>query len=254
MFWTCQNPGRAARPNAGIRRNVTFCTPAHKRIAMIQCDKTRCGRPCRFVAATRPTMTAHVSAAAQMSKAQTMSHKSIFQSPAKLILPSIALLLTAPALPASSVAEPVEATRIVAQSKQHGPFTGLSGYWSGAGTITLTNGSSERLRCKATYAVNVTGQALNQSLRCASDSYRLDIHSNVVSDGGSVSGTWGEATRNVTGSISGQATNAEIKANVAGGGFSAVLNVRTNGDRQSVTIKPQGGTDVAGVSITLRKG
>jgi hypothetical protein len=39
-----------------------------------------------------------------------------------------------------------------------GPFLGLSGHWSGAGTVTMTNGATERIRCKATYAVNATGK------------------------------------------------------------------------------------------------
>jgi hypothetical protein len=39
----------------------------------------------------------------------------------------------------------------------------------------ITIGTTERIRCKATYAVNSTGRALNQSLRCASDSYRTII-------------------------------------------------------------------------------
>jgi len=60
-----------------------------------------------------------------------------------------------------------------AEPGSEGPFFGLSGRWSGAGTVTMTNGATERLRCKAAYAVNPTGKALQQTLRCASDSYRL---------------------------------------------------------------------------------
>ena len=71
-----------------------------------------------------------------------------------------------------------------------GPFLGLSGHWSGAGTVTLTNGATERIRCKAAYAVNSTGKAVQQTLRCASDSYRVEISSNVISEGGSLSGSW----------------------------------------------------------------
>jgi len=74
-------------------------------------------------------------------------------------------------------------------------FVGLSGHWSGAGTIAMTNGATERIRCKATYAVNPAGKAVQQTLRCASDSYRLEISSNVISEGGSLSGSWAEATR-----------------------------------------------------------
>ncbi len=73
-----------------------------------------------------------------------------------------------------------------------GPFLGLSGHWSGAGTVTLTNGATERLRCKAAYTVNPTGKALQQTLRCASDTYKVEISSNVISEGGSLSGSWAE--------------------------------------------------------------
>jgi hypothetical protein len=135
-----------------------------------------------------------------------------------------------------------------------GPFLGLSGHWSGAGTVTLTNGATERLRCKAAYTVNPTGKALQQTLRCASDSYRLDISSNVISEGGSLSGSWAEVSRGVSGYISGRASGAEIVANVAAAGFTARLDVRIQGDKQSVTIRPQGGTEVSAVSISLRKG
>ena len=145
-------------------------------------------------------------------------------------------------------------SQAVAQRASDGPFADLSGYWTGGGTITMSNGASERIRCKATYAVNDSGKALNQSLRCASDSYRLEISGNVTFSGGSISGTWGEATRHVTGNISGRASGAEIQARVEGAGFSAGLQVRFHGDKQSVSIRPSSGTDVADVAITLRKG
>jgi len=135
-----------------------------------------------------------------------------------------------------------------------GPFLGLSGSWSGAGTITLKNGATERIRCKATYAVNASGKAVQQTLRCASDSYRVEVSSNIISEGTSLSGSWAEATRGVSGSISGRVSGAGIVANVAGAGFTARLDLRTQGERQSVTIRPQAGTDVAAVSVALRKG
>jgi len=135
-----------------------------------------------------------------------------------------------------------------------GPFLGLSGYWSGAGTVTMTNGVIERIHCKANYTVNASGKAVQQTLRCASDSYRFEISSNVTSESGSLSGSWAEATRGVSGNISGRASGAEIVANVSGGGFTAHLDVRTQGERRLVTIRSQGGSDVTAVSIALRKG
>jgi hypothetical protein len=118
----------------------------------------------------------------------------------------------------------------------------------------MTNGATERIHCKAAaYAVNATGKAVQQTLRCASDSYRVEINSNVIFEGGSLSGSWAEATRGVSGSISGRASGAEIVAKVAGGSFTAHLEVRTQGNKQSVTFRPQADTGVAGVSVVLRK-
>src|SRR3977135_3631011 len=83
------------------------------------------------------------------------------------------------------------------------PFAGMAGVWSGNGTITLDSGASERIRCRATYAVSRDGNGLNQTLVCASDSYKFDLKSDVIANNGSLSGTWSEASRNVTGTLEG---------------------------------------------------
>jgi hypothetical protein len=135
-----------------------------------------------------------------------------------------------------------------------GPFSDYAGYWSGEGTISVENGANERIRCKATYAVDSGGDALNQTLRCASDSYKLDISTNVVANGGSVSGTWSEATRSATGNIQGHVSGGQVSATIVGVGFTAGLSLSTRGRTQSVTIRPTGSTDIRNVSITMRKG
>src|ERR1043165_6168793 len=71
---------------------------------------------------------------------------------------------------------------------QSGPFAGMAGVWSGSGTVTLDDGSTERIRCRATYAVGAGGNGLNQSRTCASDSYRFNLSSNVMARGGGVFG------------------------------------------------------------------
>src|SRR5258708_18318306 len=70
---------------------------------------------------------------------------------------------------------------------QAGPFDGLRGSWAGGGTISLSDGSTERIRCRASYIVAGSGSELRQSLRCASDSYKFDLSSNVVSARGNES-------------------------------------------------------------------
>jgi hypothetical protein len=103
--------------------------------------------------------------------------------------------------------------------------------------------------------VDATGASLQQSMRCASDSYRLEVSASVVASGnGSLSGTWSEATRNATGNISGRISGDVIQASVLGPGFTAGLSLATRGKTQSVTIRPQGGTDIRDVTITMRKG
>lgn len=138
-----------------------------------------------------------------------------------------------------------------AQRAGSGPFASLGGSWSGTGTITLANGSNERIRCRAAYAPE-GGNGLRSNLRCASDSYTFDLTSEVTYNGGPISGRWVETTRNAGGAISGAASGDQIQVRVEGGFFSANMTLVTRGDRQSVTIQSPG-NELREVSITLRK-
>jgi hypothetical protein len=135
---------------------------------------------------------------------------------------------------------------------QQGPFAALSGSWSGGGSITLASGQRERLRCRANYNVGENGTRLQQSLRCASDSYRFDVNSNIVSEGGTLSGSWTETSRNASGSVSGRVSGGQIQARIGGAGFSARLTLNTRGDRQSVTIESPG-HEITEVSVALTR-
>jgi len=140
---------------------------------------------------------------------------------------------------------------VTAGHAQSSPFAGFSGTWSGNGKVSLSDGSSERLRCRATYAVDGSGRALRQTLRCASDSYKFDLSSNVTSDGNNISGSWSEASRNIVGNLRGTAGGGQINVSVEAVGFSAHLTLRTNGNRQTVQINSPG--DIRDVSITMVK-
>jgi hypothetical protein len=131
------------------------------------------------------------------------------------------------------------------------PFAGFDGAWSGNGTISLSDGSTERLRCRADYKVDSTGLGLKQTLRCASDSYKFDLSSDVTSQGDRVSGSWTETSRNIFGSLQGTAGSGKIDVLVEAPGFSASLTLRANGNKQSVQIISKG--DIRGVSITMVK-
>jgi hypothetical protein len=100
--------------------------------------------------------------------------------------------------------------------------------------------------------VNVTGTALKQNLRCASDSYQFDLSSDVVSEGSQLTGTWSEASRNLFGSVRGRASDGEIEVFVEAAGFAANLTLRTRGNKQSVSIASKG--EIRNVSITMTRG
>jgi hypothetical protein len=133
-----------------------------------------------------------------------------------------------------------------------GPFAGLSGSWSGSGTIELSNGTTERLRCQAAYAVASGGRNLRQNLRCASDSYSFELRTDVDYEGGSIAGRWVETTRNLEGRISGRANAGRIDVVAEGPGFYAGLAMTTRGGRQSVSIR-SAGTELSHVSIDLTR-
>jgi hypothetical protein len=134
---------------------------------------------------------------------------------------------------------------------QQAPFAGLSGSWTGSGKVALSDGSIERLRCRAAYRVDGTGAKLQQTLKCASDSYKFDLSIEVVSDGPQILGTWNESSRGISGTLQGHSHNGRISAVVDSVGFSANLDLVTRGNRQSVSIVSQG--SIRNVSIIMSR-
>jgi hypothetical protein len=135
---------------------------------------------------------------------------------------------------------------------QSGPFAGMAGNWSGGGTVTLDDGSSERLRCRATYAVGAGGTGLNLSLTCASDSYKFILSSNVVAQGGALSGTWSESSRGVSGNLEGRGGNGNFQVVANAPNFAANLSLATQGNRQSIVIRAAAQFRGANIALTRR--
>ena len=139
-----------------------------------------------------------------------------------------------------------------AHAQATGPFAGLAGVWTGAGTVTLDDGATERIRCRATYAVGAGGNGLQQTLTCASDSYKFSLTTNVTAQGSAISGTWAETSRNIQGTIEGRASPGAIQVTANAPGFSANISLRTTGNKQSVTIRAD--SQFKGASISLTRG
>ena len=138
-----------------------------------------------------------------------------------------------------------------AQSAEN-PFAGFTGSWSGNGKITAKDGGSERIRCRGTYRANEAGTTLSLSLRCAGDSYKFEIASDITYSGGNLSGSWNETSRQVYGSISGRATANSIQAQASAVGFNAALAITTRGNSQSVVIRSPG-SEISEVSVTMAR-
>lgn len=133
-----------------------------------------------------------------------------------------------------------------------GPFAGMAGVWSGGGTVTLEDGSTERIRCRATYAVGAGGSGLQQTLTCASDSYKFNLNSNVTAQGPTISGSWSETSRNINGNIEGRAGGGVIQVVASAPGFNANISLTTRGNKQSVVIRAE--SQFRGASISLTRG
>lgn len=132
---------------------------------------------------------------------------------------------------------------------QSGPFAGMAGNWSGNGSVTLDDGSSERIRCRATYRVG--GPNMTMSLTCASDAYKFNLAANVQAEGNTLRGSWSESSRNVSGDLQGRGGGGNFQVVASAPGFNADIAMHTSGNRQSVTIRAD--SQFRGANITLSK-
>ena len=135
-----------------------------------------------------------------------------------------------------------------ASHAQAGPFAGMAGVWAGGGTVTLDDGSKERIRCRASY--QVAGVSMTMTLTCASDAYKFQLSANVVDQGGAVSGTWSETSRNVGGSLQGRGGGGNFEVVASAAGFNANISLRTAGNRQSIGMRADSQFRAAAISLS----
>ena len=95
---------------------------------------------------------------------------------------------------------------LASETRAEGPFAAFAGNWSGTGMIEVRDGGRERIRCRG--GNTESGNSLKLALRCASDSYRFELTGDISYHGGAISGSWGETTRGIYGSLSGRMQDA----------------------------------------------
>ena len=132
---------------------------------------------------------------------------------------------------------------------QSGPFAPMAGNWTGSGTVTLDDGSTERIRCRAKYAP--VGPTMEMSLTCASDAYKFNLGANVKAEGSAIAGSWSEASRNISGSLSGRGAGGNYELLASTAGFNANISLKTSGNKQNVTMRAD--SQFRGANISLSR-
>ena len=157
----------------------------------------------------------------------------------RLTCAAVAFFMTSLAAPAS-------------YAQSGGPYAGMAGKWAGSGTVTLDDGSNERIRCRAVY--DVASVKMEMSLTCASDAYKFNFAVSVVDQGGAIVGSWSETSRGITGSLQGRGgggTHQSQRSPLASTPTSRQDN-RQQADRQHPRRQPVQGRQYFAVEIDRR--
>jgi hypothetical protein len=166
---------------------------------------------------------------------KTRRTSEFFAHTRRLTFAAVAFFMTSLAAPAS-------------YAQSGGPYAGMAGKWAGAGTVTLDDGSNERIRCRAVY--DVAGVKMEMSLTCASDAYRFNLTASVVDQGGAIVGQWSETSRGITGSLSGRGGGGNFQVTAITAGFNANILLKTAGNKQAVSIRADNVFRAANISLS----
>jgi hypothetical protein len=139
----------------------------------------------------------------------------------------------------------------LAEAQSASPWAKFLGSWRGSGEVIEGDGTREHISCRAKYSASTGGEALTQSLRCASDSYSFDIGCYLVASGSSVSGDWQEYSRKVEGHITGRVADGQFEGSIAGASFTAETTARVSGRKQTLSLRTKGAQQIkADIGLT----
>ncbi|MEM1371888.1 MAG: hypothetical protein AAGG72_06635 [Pseudomonadota bacterium] len=128
----------------------------------------------------------------------------------------------------------------------------LAGRWSGWGSVKMTNGTTEQVKCVATFFVKNASSDVRQNLRCASASYKIDVRSDLNVKGRRISGRWEERNHSNSGNVSGSINGSTFKMAITGPVLNADMTLATSPCKMNISIRPRD-YNVGDISIGLRK-
>lgn len=140
-----------------------------------------------------------------------------------------------------------------AHSQDDSAFAPLLGWWKGQGRLGFQEGQTENVTCRATYKLGDVPTKLEQNIRCATSSGKVEIVSHVTNNGGELSGTWTERIYNLVGDLSGAITERGYRVSVTGSDVGAEMEIIVRDGMQVIEIKFSGNT-LRGLTLVLKKG
>jgi hypothetical protein len=133
------------------------------------------------------------------------------------------------------------------------PMDAVVGRWTGEGRLGFSEGKFESVKCRVTYLRTEQRGQLKQNIRCASASGNIEVLSELMQSGTTLSGHWKETVRNMEGELSGQLTPAGFRVEIKGADLSANMDIMVRGSRQMVEIQFHNST-LIGLTLMLVKG
>ncbi len=140
-------------------------------------------------------------------------------------------------------------------SEKVNPFTKFGGNWTGSGLIYLSNGTKEKIRCRAgfTPADLMNLVSLKLELRCAGDSYNFEIRSELNYASGAVTGSWTEMSRGINGQVTGTVNDEKINAVAESQTFQATIELISQSESKQQVRITSPGSEMTDVLIGLNR-
>lgn len=133
------------------------------------------------------------------------------------------------------------------------PLEKLVGRWVGEGRLGVRDNPTESVKCRVTYIHSRAEDQLKQSLRCASAGGNVEVQSVVAHVAGSLTGSWKELVRNMSGDLSGTVTPRGFRVAVRGEGLNANMDIVLVGTKQVIEIQFIH-SSLIGLTLILDKG
>jgi hypothetical protein len=133
------------------------------------------------------------------------------------------------------------------------PLEKLVGRWVGEGRLGVRDNPTENVKCRVTYIHSRPEDQLNQTIRCASPGGSVEVQSLVSHMAGTLTGTWKELTRDMSGGLTGTVTPRGFKVAVKGEALNANMDIVLVGPKQVIEIQFIH-SSLIGLTLILEKG